>query len=241
MTTPEKETTRLDGDVIDPPPWTQIFQPKPATSLLPSSPLTTAPTTASTTTTTTTTAKSEPFIIDTMSDPLAAQPQPPNGTQPHHHASYAETAAHNAPPVSAQPHADKNLLYTGPSPTRPTSAPDVETKVSVVPHDWAAHPTTETSLHVDVVQSETDTASDDDDDNISGSTKRKARKQRERSHKLSKPKRDRDVKPFWRYSRPGLIGGVISFRPYIFLPSKSYISMAPNIRTAQSTLASFPA
>ena len=74
----------LDDNVIDLPPWTNLFQPKPATSFLLSSPLTTA----ATTTTTMTTAKSEPFMIHKMSDflPLSAQLQP-NGTQHHHHAS----------------------------------------------------------------------------------------------------------------------------------------------------------
>ena len=154
--------------------------------------------------------------IDAMSDlpPLPAQP---NGTHDHH-PSYAEAASHNAPPLSAQPHPDKNLLYTGPSPTRPTTAPDIENKVSVVPHDWAAHPTTETSLHIDVAQSGTDVESDDNEGvNISGSMKRRTRKQRERSDRTYKAKRE--VKTFWRHFTdrvvhpgPGLIGGTMTLR-----------------------------
>lgn len=198
------------GDVIisPPPQWTRVFQPtSPLCSPLP------PPTT--TTTATATTPKAEPpIIIHSMSNPTQ---QPPNGTHPlHPPASYAQTAAHNAPPPSTQPHPDKNLLYTGPSPTRPTTAPDVENKVSVVPHDWAAHPTTQTSHHIELIQSDTDVETDDNEQaNLSGSTKRK------KAHKASKPhgaKRD-EVKSFWRqftdrivHPRPGLIGGVMTFR-----------------------------
>jgi hypothetical protein len=153
-----------------------------------------------------------------MSDfpPLPAHP---NGTQTNH-PSYAEAAAHNAPPSSVQPHPDKNLLYTGPSPTHPTTVPDVESKVTVVPHDWPAHPTTSTStsLHIDVAQSASDTGTDDDQDaNVSGAAKRKARKQRERRDKVYKSKRN--VNTFWRrftdhvvHPGPGLIGGAITLR-----------------------------
>ena len=143
----------------------------------------------------------------------------PTNIRQQHHASYAGAAVHNVPPLSRQLHADKNLLCTGPSPTCPTTAPDVENKVSLVPHDWATHSTAETSLHTDVTQSESDIASHDDADADSGSTKRRARKQRERRHKMSKSKRD--VQIFWCYPRPGLIGGVMSFRAY-FLPRNTW-------------------
>ena len=105
-----------------------------------------------------------------------------------------------------------------PSLPRPTTVPDIENKVSVVPHDWATHPTTETSLHIDVAQSETDVESDDNEGvNINGGTKRRARKQRERSDRTDKAKHE--VKTFRRHFAdwvvhpgPGLIGGIMTFR-----------------------------
>ena len=204
------DAMKIADDVIgSPPQWTRLFQPNPLHSPPPSSP----PSTKTTTTPPRATARATKRVTITKAEPPTMSDLP-NGTHP----SYAQTAAHNAPPPSAQPHPDKNLLYTGPSPTRPTSAPDVENKVSVVPHDWAAHPTTETSLHIDLVQSDTDVDTDENDKgNVSGSTKRK----RPRKPHQSSDKAKREVKTFWRHftdqilhPRPGLIGGVMTFRAY---------------------------
>jgi hypothetical protein len=202
------------GDVItEPPSWTKVFvfHPNPASSSFsfPPSPTLTA------------TMETEPTKINTMNDfpPLPTQL---NGAHLHNHVSYAQVAAHDAPPLSAQPHPDKSLLYTSPSPTHPTTAPDVDNKVSVVPHDWAAHPTTATSLHIGVAQTESDDHDDSDtnvDTNTNGSTKRKARKERERRDKTYKAKRD--VNTSWRHftdclvhPSPALIRGVTTVRAY---------------------------
>jgi len=139
-----------------------------------------------------------------------------NATESHyHHPSYAQAAAHNAPPSSAQPHPDKNLLYTGPSPTHPTTAPDLDTKVSVVPHDWAAHPTTETSLHISITHSPTDTDSDDDDNqgaNLNRRPKSNVRKQREkRKGNTCKSKREFSTSP--PFTPRLFIPGLVTFRP----------------------------
>ena len=144
----------------------------------------------------------------------------------HHPSSYAQAAAHNVPPSSAQPHPDTNLLYTTPSSTHPITAPDIDTKVSVVPNDWAANPTTETSLHISVTQSATDTDSDTDagsdanqDANLTRRAKPKVRKQHgKRRDNTSQSKRD--LSPFWRHftdafvrPAPAFIPGLIIFRP----------------------------
>jgi hypothetical protein len=161
-----------------------------------------------------------------MSDTNATQ------AQAHHHPSYAQAAAHDAPPSSAQPHPDKNFLYTGPSPTHPTTAPDIDTKVSVVPHDWAAHPTTETSLHINIIHSPTDTASDDDD-NHTRRPKSNIRRQREK-------KRDNTYKPSTQpdFIPRLFIPGLITFRPFF---THSYYNTSNSSTSPQSTSASFPA